>query len=560
MSLVKFGKSPSAVTMARVMLIADSNFKNNIGAYKGRKIKDLEIFSCQSRKSVVQELASIEEGIVVIACLDMITSDIVKSTVGGAEGAVEVYINQLIFKLVDKVDETDGRVAFGVVAPLFWTSHPVEIKRALNHTFKLLKKSPLNNIWFSNYVKDINAGNDGVHLTNLSAERYVKFIHDFFELVSNESGLKHVEFVDPEISMGSGGGDWADDAMDLSRTSDAGTALLPPDDDKQPPPERTATMLSTSILLPTVVRQPTGTTQMSSMSTTMPTLALHPMHLQSSSSMTAHNPMQINSTQARLLSLADQMPDFTIPPPAIVSTFSEVNGSFAKVNRRLTTLESRSYYTNVMTATLKEEQDTEANRALLNCVTFSGVTIENLWRMSEKDKVTAMKKKIGEIIELLREQDQSYDVKFVRHLNNQIRGQSTAVIEVTLQDAKQAKELRTEFVKKQKSLAEKINITPVVRLATRVRIEILHSVAEAMKKLDHSIVKAYCLQYVPKPVIKIVRKSLTGNEFNTTVTFIDAIAWVKENEHRVLVDLKKARDRAGASYRGTMAQHFVILE
>ena len=455
--------------MARVMLIADSNFKNNSGAYKGRKIKDLEIFSCQSRKSVVQELASIEEGMVVIACLDMITSDIVKSTVGGAEGAVEV--NQLIFKLVDKVDETDGRVAFGVVAPLFWTSHPVEIKRARNHTFKLLKKSPLNNIWFSNYVKDINAGNDGVHLTNLSAERYVKFIHDFFELVSNESGLKHVEFVDPEISMGSGSGDWADDVMDLSRTSDAGTALLPPDDDEQPPPERTATMLSTSILLPTVVRQPTGTTQMSSMSTTMPTLALHPMHLQSTSSMTAHNPLQINSTQARLLSLADQMPDFTIPPPAIVSTFSEVNGCFAKVNRRLTALESRSYYTNVMT-----------------------------------------------------------------------------------------KDLRTEFVKKQKSLAEKININPLVRLATRVRIEILHSVAEAMKKLDHSIVKAYCLQYVPKPVIKIVRKSLTGNEFNTTVTFIDAIAWVKENEHRVLEDLKKARDRAGATYRGTMAQHFVILE
>ena len=256
------------------MLIADSNFKNNSGAYKGRKIKDLEIFSCQSRKSVVQELASIEEGMVVIACLDMITSDIVKSTVGGAEGAVEV--NQLIFKLVDKVDETDGRVAFGVVAPLFWTSHPVEIKRSLNHTFKLLKKLPLNNIWFSNYVKDINAGNDGVHLTNLSAERYVKFIHDFFEFVSNESGLKHVEFIDPEISIGSGSGNWADDVMDLSRTSDAGTSLLPPEDDEQLPPERTTTMLSTSILQPTVVRQPTGTMQMLSTSLTMPTLAQHP--------------------------------------------------------------------------------------------------------------------------------------------------------------------------------------------------------------------------------------------------------------------------------------------
>ena len=515
--------------MARVLLIADSNFKNNIGAYNGRKIKNLEIVSCQSRKSAVQELSSVEEGVVVIACLDMIASDIVKSTVGEAEGAVEVYLNQLIFKLVDKVDETDGRVAFGVVAPLFWSSHSVEIKRSLNHTFKLLKKSPLNNIWFSNYVRDINAGADGVHLTNLSANRYVKFVNDFFEFVSNESGLKHVEFENPlpEASTGS----WADEVMDLSRSSDAGIPLQPPEEEEevQPSPARTTTMLSTSILLP-------------------------------SAPLSAVNSMLIDSTQARLLSLADQMPDLSVPPPALVSNLSEVNSSFAKVNRRLTTLETRSYYTNVMTATLKEDQDTEANRAMLNRVTFSGVVIENLWRMSEKDKVTAMRSKIGALIELLKEPEESYDVLFVRHLNNQIRGQSTAVIEVRLQDNKQAKDIRSAFVKKQKSLPEKINITPVVRAATRVRIEIMHSVAEAMKKVDHSIVKAFCLQYVPKPVIKIVRRSLTGGEYNSTMTFIDSITWVKENEHIVRIDLKKARDRAGASFRGTLAQNFVILD
>ena len=553
--------------MARVLLIADSNFKNNIGAHKGRKIKDLEIVSCQSRKSAVQELTSIEEGIVVIACLDMITSDIVKSTVGSAEGAVEVYLNQLIFKLVDKVDETDGRVAFGVVAPLFWTSHPVEIKRALNHTFKLLKKSPLNNIWFSNYVKDINAGNDGVHLTNLSADRYVKFIHEFFEYVSNESGLKHVEFINPEATME--GGNWADDVMDLSRSSDAGTALLPPDDEDQPSPARTTTMLSTSILHPTLSRQPSDAMQMLSTSFLQPTLTQQPSNtmqmsststLQSTVSQQHSNARQINSTQERLLRLADQMPDLSMPPPTIVSNISEVNISFARINRRLSSLETRSYYTNVMTATLKEEQDTEANRALLNRVTFSGVVIDNLGCMDEKDKVTAMRSKIAAIIDLLKEPEQTYEVQFVRHLNWKIRGQTSAVIEVKFPDAKQAKDIRNEFVKKQKSMPEKINITPVVRLATRVRIEILHSVAEAMRNHDQSIVKAYCLQFVPKPVIRIVRKSLTGAEFNSTMTFIEAVTWVKENEQLVRIDLKKARDRAGASFRGTLAQHFVVLD
>ena len=363
-------------------------------------------------------------------------------------------------------------------------------------------------------------------LTNTSANRYVKFINDFFEHVSNESGLKHVEFI--EQSMESAADNWADDVMDLSRGSEAGTALLPPEDDNQPPPERTTTMLSMSILQPTVLLPPSDV-------------------------------LQLDTTQERLIRLANQMPDMTIPPPTLVSNLSEVNSSFAKVNRRLTSLETTSYYTKVMTATLKEEQDTEANRAMLNRVTFSGVVIDNLWRMSEKDKVTAMRNKIGSIIDLLKEPDQTYEVQFVRHLNNQIRGQTTAVIEVKFPDNKQAKDIRSAFVKKQKSLPEKINVTPVVRLATRVRIEILHSVSDAIKKVDPAIVKAYCIQFVPKPVIRIVKRSLTGDEFNITMTFIEAVTWIKENEHRVRIDLTKARNRAGASCRGTLAQHFVVL-
>ena len=81
-----------------------------------------------------------------------------------------------------------------------------------------------------------------------------------------------------------------------------------------------------------------------------------------------------------------------------------------------------------------------------------------------------------------------------------------------------------------------------------------------MRRQDPTVVSARCLQFVPKPVIKIVRKTPAGVESTRTVSFTEAIGWVTENGLESNVDLSKARERAGASFRGTMAQHFVLLE
>ena len=129
----------------------------------------------------------------------------------------------------------------------------------------------------------------------------------------------------------------------------------------------------------------------------------------------------------------------------------------------------------------------------------------------------------------------------MRHLNKQVRGQKSAVIEVKLADAQQAKLLRAEFVKKFNVFGKKINITPVVRLATRVRIEIMHSVCFYLKRNDPTITKASCLQFVPKPVIKVTRKTAGGTETSRTMTFADSINWVKENGLMDSIDLSKAR-------------------
>ena len=510
--------------MAKILLVTDSNFINNIGAYKGQRIKNLEVKSCQTRKAVLQELSTVDEGIVVFSCLDMMASDISKSTPSGADASVEVYINQFVFKIVDRVDETEGKVSFGIVAPLFWSSHSKPVSRALNHTFKLLKVSPLEHVWFSDYHSDVRAGVDGVHLTRQSADRYIKHIFDFAALISEASGQKCVEFEQVE------GQDWSEEAVD-QRMDEGGQALVPPE--TVPSPARTSSMLSASMLDPPPRQESSGS---------------------------------YANTQSRLIRMANPyvnpFPDLSIPPPTTMTPLNagQISSSLSKLERRVGSLESRTFYNNLTTASLKEELDTEANKAMLNRVTVSGVEIPDLHKMLEADKVKAMRDKIIEIFDLLKTPEQTYEVMFVRHLNRKIRGAKFAVIEVKLADSKQAKDIRAEFVKKRKELSDKLNISPVVRLATRVRIEIMHSIAELLKSHDHTITAAYCLQYVPKPAIKIVRRSSAGVEVSRTMSFCDAVSWIQENELQGVLNLRKARDRAGSTFRATLAQHFVLLD
>ena len=126
--------------------------------------------------------------------------------------------------------------------------------------------------------------------------------------------------------------------------------------------------------------------------------------------------------------------------------------------------------------------------------------------------------------------------------------------------SKQAKDLRAQFVKKRKEMPDKLNITPVVRLATRVRVEMMHSISAMVKRVDPTVDRAMCLQYAPKPVIKIFRKTAAGADVTKTMSFTESITWVKVNGLEDRINLAKAYERAGASSRGTLAQSFVLLK
>ena len=525
--------------MSKLLLLADSNFVNNIGDYNGRKIKDLEVVLCQSRSVAMAELGAMDEGIVVISCLDMLAADIIGSTPTDAWRAIEVYYNQLLFKLIEKVDEADGKLAAGVVAPLFWTSLPADAKRSMNHTYKLMKLTPLRNIRLTNYLKDVHAGADGTHLTKRSAAHYIQHIHNLFEEIGAATGLGPVVFLEPvqQAQSGASTTDWAQE-MSETQDADAVSSLGPPEEEAgAPTPTRTSSMLSASILSPS--RQVTGL---------MPEIA----------------GSNLDETQARLVRLA-AFPDLSMPPPQFGRHQTQQQGrrvatTLENLEERVEALEDTAFHNNLMMAALKEEQDAEANKACLNRVTLSGVIIEGLLGMSEEDKVAAMRAKVMEIVDNLKDEGQTFELLFVRHLNKQKRGQTSAVIEARFADPKQAKALRSKFVEKHKQLGLKINITPVVRVATRVRVEMMHGIANLLQSRDSSVVKAMCVQFIPKPVIKVVRKSAGGLEITRTMSFTEAVCWIRQQGLKRSLDLVKARARAGASFRGTLAQHFVLMD
>ena len=525
-SFVKF-ETTLITEMANLLLITDSNFINNVGAFKGRKIKDLDVKSCQSRRAVMQEIHSLEEGIAVFSCLDMVTADIVKSTVNDVQEAVEFHLNQFYYALTQKVEEADGKLAIGIVAPMFWISLSEETRRTLNHVYKSMKKTPVKGIWISGYFRDIQTGVDGTHLTSRSGHKFIQHVYDFFALIGMASNLGRPELEAESTTTASV--DWSEEMAE--QDPEAVVLLAPPEEIS---PARTSSTRSMSIL-------------------DMPErLASNP------------RPLQISDpTQLRLLQLAGTGFDFSVPPPTVAApapaTLGDLGASLTRLEQRVGGLEAKSFFDSLMMASLKEEHDTEANVAMLNRVTISGVIIEGLFSMRDTDKVDAMKTKVREIINQLKDEGQEFQVLFVRHLNKQKRGQSSAVIEVRFSDEKQAKLFRSMFVKKQKELPEKINVTPVVRLATRVRVEMMHSISNLYMRHDSSISRCLCLQYLPKPVIKTVRKNSAGVEMSRTMTFIEAICWVKAEGLTRSLDLKKAYDRAGASFRGTLNQHFVLM-
>ena len=209
--------------------------------------------------------------------------------------------------------------------------------------------------------------------------------------------------------------------------------------------------------------------------------------------------------------------DFSVPPPlSQVNDPYEIGRSIRNLNGRVTELETKSYYDNIVMANLKEAQDTEWNIANLRKVVIRGLKIENLEKATSQEKAKAMKDEVVALADQVKG-DETIEVKFVRQLNGQVRKPKHLVVEARFGDDTQATTFRKAFIeasKKQKQnqqegaepgegrSLEGISVAPVVRLSTRVRVEILKAMAEIITA-SHTNFSAYCQQYAPRPVLKL---------------------------------------------------------
>ena len=91
--------------------------------------------------------------------------------------------------MTGKVDEADGKLAFGIVAPIYWTKYSAEVKKALHHTYKSLKQNALPHIFVGDPPKHVKAGADGIHLTLNCIARYIAHIHDLFLKIASKQAL-----------------------------------------------------------------------------------------------------------------------------------------------------------------------------------------------------------------------------------------------------------------------------------------------------------------------------------------------------------------------------------
>ena len=91
-------------------------------------------------------------------------------------------------------------------------------------------------------------GLDGVHLTEISAFKYIQRINDFFKSVGEKAGTSLVRFEGSGLEAGAAAVSWADDIPAVDH--DAVMALGPPEEMDVASPTRTTSVLSTSILHP----------------------------------------------------------------------------------------------------------------------------------------------------------------------------------------------------------------------------------------------------------------------------------------------------------------------
>jgi hypothetical protein len=236
---------------------------------------------------------------------------------------------------------------------------------------------------------------------------------------------------------------------------------------------------------------------------------------------------------------------------------------------RVQSLEEKRLLDNLVFARQQEELDGLANERSEDRFVITGIYIPGFYRLREMEaRIAKMKSAVQSVVDLVMG-DGNLKAEFVTQVNRSSRS-GPVVINVRMQNAEAARNFRTTFAKKMKDYNKDgsvpnelrgVNVHPVQRLATRVRIDVLRSLADVIKEDSDDRVSAYVISHIPKPVMKVEIR-MKEKTYTRTFSYTEAIEYVRLNHDSKLKTLKlhQAYARAGSSFRGSMEQIFVVMK
>ena len=194
-------------------------------------------------------------------------------------------------------------------------------------------------------------------------------------------------------------------------------------------------------------------------------------------------------------------------------------------------------------------------------IVFSGVHIENL---TIEEKKPIMFEAITKILKSF--MDDPTVPTFPIHLNPQYRT-SRRVLEIRFGNAERAIMVRRTYAKKiqkfrnLKKFPEElngVNIGMTLTKSTKIRIAILKGLAKFVNTNTENEVTAYCLEYQPQPMLKIVINQGDNKKTTRMYGFTEAIDHVSEFFFINDQDLVDAYTLAGNMKH--LEQKFVVLK
>jgi len=216
-----------------------------------------------------------------------------------------------------------------------------------------------------------------------------------------------------------------------------------------------------------------------------------------------------------------------------------------------------NFANNLIIARTREDLDSNSNRSKEDRVVMTGLKSSTVMPVDNRARIEWLKKLAMKIFQEL---VPGFPGKILYLSQGKALDRFLPMIEVKIDSVVHAVAIRRAFAIKRKEKAlspelETLFVTNCVNLATRVRIDILKSLA---RKISDKKDLAYVSGFISRPMMHIKKVGAPANvRPMKSFTYIDAIS--RFGNLLTPGDLDTAYGRAGVAFKGQLSQNFVVL-